>query len=132
MAKTKKKPLKSTGKSNKSAPKKPAGKVAAKPAPRKTPRSASWLDAGAHAPVIEQYARRLKSFMAAMADGRIDDAELEAQEARLVTLMKEIEPQLPEPLHTRVTQLLCELTAYDIMQMLHSLQAQRPQSVFRG
>ncbi len=92
----------------------------------------SWLDAEAHKPVIDKYARSLKSFLAAMEDGRIDDSELDAQERRLVALMKEIEPQLPATLHARVTELLCELTAYDIMQMLHTMQGARPQSEFRG
>jgi hypothetical protein len=108
----------------KASPKKPAAK-----ATRKRP---SWLDASSHKPVIEQYARHLNSFMEAMADGRIDESELEAQETRLVKLMKEIEPQLNDAVHEKVTRLLCELTAYDLMQMLNSMQAGRPQTEFQG
>jgi hypothetical protein len=91
----------------------------------------SWLD-GANEPVIDQYARRLDSFLSAMADGQIDDQEIEAQEARLVTLMKQVEPQLSPELHAQVTQLLCELTAYDLMQCLQTLNASRPKTQFRG
>lgn len=56
-----------------------------------------------------------------MEDGKIDESELDEQEQRLVGLMQEIEPQLDDALHERVTELLCELTAYDLMQTLHSI-----------
>jgi hypothetical protein len=46
--------------------------------------------------------------------------------------MKEIEPQLEPELRDKVTQLLCELTAYDVMQCLNSLQSARPKIQFRG
>ena len=36
--------------------------------------------------------------------------------------MKEIEPQLEPELHDRVTQLLAELTAFDVMQSLNMMQ----------
>ncbi len=67
-----------------------------------------------------------------MADGKVTDAEVKAQEERVVKLMKEIEPQLDAKLHDRVTELLCELTAYDMMQMLNMMQQSRPASKFRG
>jgi hypothetical protein len=67
-----------------------------------------------------------------MADGIVDKAELKAQEARLVALMKEIEPGLDDALHEKITHLLCELTAYDLMQMMHALQVARPKTEFRG
>src|SRR5436305_5166372 len=86
----------------------------------------SWFDAKTQAPLIEQYARQLDSFIQTIADGRVDDAEVQAQEARLVALMKEVEPRLDDALHEKVTQLLCELTAYDIMQLLHTMQQARP------
>jgi hypothetical protein len=114
---------------------KPAGKGSAGKGARGPTSSGpkrSWLDADSHKPLIEKYARSLKSFLAAMADGRIDDGELEAQEQRLTALMKEIEPQLNPALHGRVTELLCELTAYDLMQVLHTMQSSRPQTTFRG
>jgi hypothetical protein len=46
--------------------------------------------------------------------------------------MKEIEPQLEPKLRDRVTELLCELTAYDMMQMLNTMQKAKPKTVFRG
>ena len=58
-----------------------------------------------------------------MADGKVTDAEVKTQEERVVTLMKEIEPQLEPKLHERVTELLCELTAYDMMQSLNMMQS---------
>ena len=92
----------------------------------------SWFDEQTQAPLIAEQAQRLESFLAVMADGRIDQSELQAQEERLVALMRKIEPQLDASLHSQVTQLLCELTAYDIMQSLHALQQSRPKTVFRG
>lgn len=92
----------------------------------------SWLDETAEVPVIAEKARRLESFVAALADGKVDDAEIAAQQARLVKLMKEIEPQLDVAMHAKITELLCEMAAYDVMQVLHSMQASRPKSKFRG
>jgi hypothetical protein len=46
--------------------------------------------------------------------------------------MKEIESQLDEKLHARVTELLCELTAYDLMQFIGALQDSKPQTKFQG
>ena len=67
-----------------------------------------------------------------MADGKVTDSEVKAQEKRVVKLLKEIEPQLDDKLHDRVTDLLCELTAYDMMQMLNMMHESRPASKFRG
>jgi hypothetical protein len=92
----------------------------------------SWLDAESKTVRIDDYARQLDTFVAALADGRIDDKELANQEARVVKLMKEIEPQLAEPIHERVTELLCELSAFNVMQLLHSLHEARPKTTFRG
>jgi hypothetical protein len=91
-----------------------------------------WLDDKSGAPLIEKYARQLGSFMEAVADGHVEDSEVKDQEERLVQLMKEIEPKLDDTLHAKVTSLLCELTAYDLMQVLNSLHKARPKAVFRG
>jgi hypothetical protein len=91
-----------------------------------------WFDDASQAPLIEHYARKLTSFLDVMADGKVDDQELQAQQARVQRLMKEIEPQLDDPLHAKVTELLCELTAQNLMQTLHELQQARPRTVFRG
>ncbi len=95
-------------------------------------RRTSWFDEKSQAPLIEQYARQLDSFAQAMADGKIELSELRDQEARVVGLMKEIEPRLDDELHEKVTRLLCEMTAYDLMQMVHTMQEARPRTVFRG
>ena len=91
-----------------------------------------WLDDQAQTPVIDQHARKLTTFLEAVADGRIDAAELKAQEERVVALMRRIEPRLDDALHAEVTALLCELTAYDLMQMLSQMQQFRPRTTFRG
>jgi len=92
----------------------------------------AWFDESSQAPIIDQQARRLESFLAAVADGVVDESEVRAQEARLVEVMREVEPLLDDDLHAKVTQLLCELTAYDLMQTMHAFSAARPKSVFRG
>jgi hypothetical protein len=92
----------------------------------------AWLDEKTHAPLIEKYARQLDSFIDTMADGKVEPSEITAQEERLIKLMKEIEPQLDDALHAKVTQLLCELTAYDLMQTIAAMQASRPKTAFRG
>lgn len=102
-----------------------------KPAEKKPVGRTSWLDDG-DTPRIEEMARKLDSFLTAMADGRITKQELEDQEKRLVKLIKEVEPKLDDELHEKMTQLLCELTAYDLMQTLHSIQESQPRTKFRG
>jgi hypothetical protein len=92
----------------------------------------SWLDDKAQTPVIDSYVQKLSTFVEAMADGRIDDHEVADQEQRLATLMKEVEPALNDAQHAQVTKLLCELTAYNVMQTLNSLQTARPKTTFRG
>jgi hypothetical protein len=91
-----------------------------------------WLDATTDTPLIGQYAERLGTFLEAMADGRIDDQELKDQEARLVALMKVVEPNLDDALHEKITRLLCELSAYNIMSTLHQLMKATPKTKFRG
>ena len=92
----------------------------------------SWLDEETQEPIIEQHARQLTSFLEAMADGKVETSEVEEQEKRLTALMKEVEPMLDDEQHSKVTELLCELTVYDLMQVLHSLHEARPKSVFQG
>ncbi len=92
----------------------------------------NWFDDHTQTPMIETYARQLESFVQTMADGVVEEREIKDQEARLITLMKELEPQLSDDLHAKVTRLLCELTAYDLMQTIHTMQQARPKTVFRG
>jgi hypothetical protein len=100
--------------------------------PMAAARRSLWLDDEARTPIIDRYARQLGSFLEVMADGVVDASELKRQETRLVRLMKEVEPQLDDALHAKVTRLLCELTAYDIMQITHSLYEARPKTTFQG
>ena len=97
-----------------------------------SPDRPGWVDELTQTPLIDGYARQLESFMSAMADGRVDENEVKSQEQRVVGLLKEIDPQLDNALHTKVTQLLCELTAYAIMQMLYAMEQTRPKAVFQG
>jgi hypothetical protein len=94
--------------------------------------ASAWFDEASHAPIIAEKARQAESFLAAMADGKIEASEIEGQEKRLVELMRKIEPQLPPGLHDQVTELLCELTVYDFMQALYSIDQTRPKTAFRG
>jgi hypothetical protein len=122
-----------TTKKKKPAAKAPAKKKsAAKRAPKKAPKRTKWLDPKTKSPLIDDYARQMGSFLKAVADGDVDAAEVKAQEARLVKLMKRIEPKLDDDLHAQVTELLCELTVYDMMQVMTSLSDTRPPTRFRG
>ena len=92
----------------------------------------SWLDEDQKSVRIDDYARQLSTFVEAMADGRIDDGELAAQEQRVVMMIKDLEPKLDDVTHERVTKLLCEISAFNVMQVLHSLYEAKPTSTFRG
>jgi hypothetical protein len=91
-----------------------------------------WLDEKSETPLIDQYVHRLGTFLDAMADGKIEAHELKDQEARVVALMKTVEPQLGDALHEQVTHLLCELSAYNIMHTLHQIVEKAPKTRFRG
>jgi hypothetical protein len=91
--------------------------MSSNPAPAKR---VNWFDDKTQAPVIDQYARKMTTFLEVLADGKVDD------------LMKEIEPKLDDTLHAKVTSLLCELTAYDLMQTFYQMQQARPRTKFRG
>lgn len=99
---------------------------------KKATKRLRWLDPKTDTPLIDNYARQMTSFVQALADGVIDDAEIKDQEKRLVALMKEVEPRLDDELHELVTRLLCEVTVYDMMQILSSVQQARPATRFRG
>jgi len=92
----------------------------------------AWFNEASHTPIIAEKARQAESFIAAMADGKIEESEIQAQETRLVQLMQKIEPRLSAVLHAEVTELLCELTVYDFMQAMVSVQQTRPKSEFHG
>jgi hypothetical protein len=91
-----------------------------------------WFDEASNTSLIDEQAQKLGSFLTAMADGRIDAAEVTAQEARLVAAMREVEPLLSDEQHAKVTKLLVELSAYDLMQVLHTIHAARPKTRFVG
>ncbi len=92
----------------------------------------SWLDDDAQTTLIDDYARNLTAFVDAMADGVVDAQEVARQEQRVVELMKQIEPQLDDAMHEQITKLLCELSAYNAMELLHSLYEARPKTKFQG
>ena len=91
----------------------------------------SWIDPDTNEPLIDDYAKQLASFVRAFEDGVISDKEIADQEARLVTVMKDVEEGLDDATHAKVTKLLCELNAYDIMHFTHEMQKSRA-AMFRG
>ena len=92
----------------------------------------SWFDEETHLPVIDEQVEKLESFTQAMADGRIEKQELEKQQAALLAAMREVESGLTDEQHAKVTRLLVELSAYNVMRLLHELQTQRLQRAFGG
>lgn len=91
-----------------------------------------WFDESSNYPNIDEQAAKLESFAEAMADGIIEKQELERQQSSLVAAMKEVEDLLNDEQHAKVTRLLVELSAYNVMRTLHELQAQRLQSALSG
>jgi hypothetical protein len=90
----------------------------------------SWFDDKAAQPIIHEQVSKLESFTSALADGQVSKAELAGQEQRLVAAMKKVESDLTDDQHARVTTLLIELTAYNIMRLLHELQTERARLAF--
>lgn len=89
-----------------------------------------WFDDKAGHPVFEAQVEKLESFTSALADGRISKQELDAQERRLVAAMRALEPALSDAQHAQATTVFVELTAYNIMRLLHELQTERARLSF--
>ena len=89
----------------------------------------SWFDEDAEHPVVLESVSKLEFFTSALADGVVEKNELAVQERRLVVAMKHLEVELSDELHTRVTDVLVELTAYNEMRLLHELHAERARMV---
>jgi hypothetical protein len=98
----------------------------------KATRRTRWLDPKSDTPLLKSYARQMQSFIKAVADGVVEKTELEEQEKLIVALMKEIEPKLEDELHEKVTRLLCEISVYDMMQLMMAMQDARPVARFKG
>jgi hypothetical protein len=90
----------------------------------------SWFDEHAEHPVVHEQVAKLASFTSAMADGVIERQELEAQERRLVEALRKLEPELSDALHAKVTSVLVELSAYNVMRLLHELHTRHARAAF--
>jgi len=89
-----------------------------------------WLDDKTNVPVIDEQVQKLTIFVEAMADGVIEKTELEKQQSSVVQAMKAVQGDLNDAQHEKVTRLLVELSAYNIMRLLHELQQTRLQRAF--
>jgi hypothetical protein len=85
---------------------------------------ANWINDD-HTPDLEAHLSQLEHFASAIADGVVDSAELATQEHNLVAAMRAVESSLSDEQHALVTKLLAELTAYNVMQVLHDMAAAR-------
>lgn len=90
----------------------------------------SWFDDKAEHPIIQEKLATLESFTAALADGVVTKQELGGQEQRLVAAMKTLEGDLNDAQHAKVTTVLVELSAYNVMRLLHELQSERARLAF--
>ena len=92
----------------------------------------SWFDDKAEHPAIHDRVQKLESFTNAMADGAVSSQELQSQADRLAEAMKAVEGQLSDDVHAQVTTVLVELSAYNVMRVLHELQARHARTAFGG
>jgi hypothetical protein len=89
-----------------------------------------WFDDKTNVPVIDEQVQRLEGFVQAMADGVIDERELDEQQSSVVRAMRAVQTDLTDAQHEKVTRLLVELSAYNVMRLLHELQTTRLQRAF--
>ena len=92
----------------------------------------NWLDDDTNLPALDEQLEKLQHFTDSMADGVIDKTELSQQTEAVVTAMKAVQDELSDEQHKKVTSLLVELTAFNIMSTLHELAASRPRGAFQG
>lgn len=91
---------------------------------------ASWFDDKAEHPVIQERIAKLATFASALEDGVVSRQEVDGQEKRLVAAMKQVEHELSDEQHANVTTMLVEMTAYNVMRLLHELQTKHAQMAF--
>lgn len=92
----------------------------------------NWLDEDTDVPALEEHVAKLDHFMTSMADGIIDDEELNKQHEALATAMRAVQNDLTDEQHGKVTTLLVETIAFSIMSTLHRLAASRQQETSDG
>ena len=90
----------------------------------------SWFDDNAQHPAIHERMEKLESFTSALSDGQVSKQELAGQEQRLMEALKSLEPGLSDALHEQVTTVLVELSAYNVMRLLHELRAEQTRMAF--
>ena len=90
----------------------------------------SWFDDTTKQPIIQEQVQKLESFTSALADGVVSRQEVSGQEQRVAAAMKAVESELSDDQHAKVTTLLVELSAYNVMRLLHELQAERVRLAF--
>lgn len=91
-----------------------------------------WLDDDGDLPALDAHVQQLDHFTKALADGVVDREELAKQAQNLVAAMKAVQDELSDAQHAKVTTVLVELTAYNIMATLHELAASRARATFEG
>lgn len=92
----------------------------------------NWLDENTDVPALEEHVAKLQHFTDSMADGIIDDEELNKQNEALATAMRAVQDDLTDEQHKKVTTLLVETMAFSIMSTLHGLAASRQQETSVG
>ena len=90
---------------------------------------ASWLSDD-DLPALTDQVEKLEHFTNSLADGLVDADELNKQQENLAAAMKAVEGDLSDEQHEKVTQVLVELTAFNIMHLLHDLAAERARKAF--
>ena len=91
----------------------------------------SWFDDEAKHPLVQDQVAKLETFTSALADGIVSKRELDSQERRLMAVLKPLDTELSDELHAKVTSMMVELTAYNVMRLLHELQNERARMAFR-
>jgi len=89
----------------------------------------NWLDEETDLPALDEHVQQLEHFTQSLADGVIDAGELAKQNDAVVAAMKAVQDELSDAQHAKVTKLLVELTALNIMQTLHELTGDRVRQV---
>ncbi len=91
----------------------------------------NWLDDQTNVPALDEHVQQLEHFTNSLADGIVDAEELAKQSEAVVAAIKAVQDELSDDQHAKVTQLLVELTAFNIMQTLHELTAGRVQAAMK-
>ena len=81
----------------------------------------SWFDPESNEAMFSKYLEQMESWQNALADGKVQPEELQAQAGKVSEMLRVLEPKLSDELHQEVSQVMYEWSVLQAMDRLLEL-----------